>query len=158
MLPEIVTNTDVESVVPGMKPRGAPRLNTNARKHGARGTLTLSKVTPGTHLVGRFRGELERLVTERDGKVSLRHEALILSACRAELCVKLQEAWARKDGRTDEERLQTAMHACALSERRDRIIDRLGLVKKPDAADDWAAALAAADAAEATPVLEEASR
>jgi hypothetical protein len=131
--------------VPADKPHGNTG-NANRRRHGARGCLTLTKAAPGEgwlrQLVGLFRKRLESEVAAAHGSISLVHEGLILSACRAELCCKLVERWGRQAGRTEAERLKASSEALDYSERRDRAIERL-LGKVPASsnsdADEWAA-------------------
>jgi hypothetical protein len=114
------------------KPHGnhvAMKGNASRVKHGSRGLLTLSRAPKGSEhtyrLISVFRRELTAALAKQHGALSLRQQGMILSACRAELCLKLYEAWARKSGRTEEDRLKAAEFAADMSERRDKIIEKL---------------------------------
>jgi hypothetical protein len=103
--------------------------NTNRRKHGAKGTLTLSRAAKGEgwlrYLVRMLKQRLEAEVAAANGEVSIVHEGLITSICRAEMAAKLIERWGRQAGRTEQERLDSARQALDYSERRDRLMERL---------------------------------
>jgi hypothetical protein len=125
---------------PKRRKTGAQYGNQHRRRHGTRATLTLTKAPKGHGylwcLVGKFRSELTTEVKKAHGTLTLALEGLILSACRAELCCKLWEAWGRKSDRTEAERLQAATKALECSERRDRVIERLGLSRQRNGADE----------------------
>lgn len=157
------TTEATKAAKPAKDRRGAPLGNANRVVHGLRGVLTLSRGPKGSkhsyRLVARFRAALHAEAIQRHGKLSLHLEGLITSACRCEIAIKLLEAWARKTERTDQERLQAVRQAADLSERRDRIVERLGLGGGKQGAtgsiDPWAALDAHLNASQFAPAASE---
>jgi hypothetical protein len=152
------TSENSQGMTPAKRP-GAPNGNANRRKHGARGRLTLSRAVHGDgadkyrhEVVGKLRAKLEADIATIHGSVDLYREARILTVCRAELCIKTFEAWGRKPGRTEQERLEVAEKVLDFSDRRDKALrELLGEATETPSADPQArlrAALATAKANE----------
>lgn len=84
--------------------------------------------------IGVFRRALERAVVDARGEVSLADAASIQTITRLEAHARLAARWLRERAASmdDETRLRYSAAIAATSERRDRVLERLGLRRDKD--------------------------
>jgi len=116
---------------------GAPTGNRNAAKHGLR--MTVSALPSGCHFISQscyqLRRHLESWCLERRGEIGLWESCCIQTAIRYEQVSQLCARWLREAGSklTHAERLGYAKQIAEASDRRDRVLQRLGLDKSEEA-------------------------
>jgi hypothetical protein len=142
---------------------GAPAKNVNAIKHGMRSeirnTFTLAKGNPkvpgesnAKKAASRVRRKLTAELVAKHGSLTVLQQATVNTASRIEECIKQFDHWIAQPGRTEKERLDARARVTEFALSRDRTIERLnGKANQQPAADDWADALADADAADEAP-------
>ncbi len=122
----------LENTYQTAKPGGQPG-NQSAAKHGLR--MTVSALPSGCHFISQscyqLRRHLESWCLERRGEIGLWESCCIQTAIRYEQVSQLCARWLREaNGKlTHAERLGYAKQIAEASDRRDRVLQRLGLDK-----------------------------
>lgn len=127
---------------------GAPRGNSNARKHGMRSkhVFTLPKLGKADATVywhaNKLRAVLTEEVKKKHGKLSTYQKGMIATVVRLEVHGGLAARWLRSEGdkMTAADRLKFSKEIVRASEAKDRVLKRLGLGRdiEEGTEDPWA--------------------
>lgn len=109
--------------------------NRNALRHGLKGSKVPRKAKYVEHGVNKLRRQLEDLVLELKGHVSITDAAHVNSACKWERHSRLAAHWLRHNADTlsPSEVLRFSQEVASASDRRDKAIERLELDAPPEA-------------------------
>lgn len=124
----------------GVAEKSGPPRNRNAAKHYVHSYLAQGRLPKGasytTRLMYEFRHQLEAVVSQKHGEVTLFHAALIQTAIRHESRAQLLQRWLRtEEGLTLAERVTLLQQIGAASDSRDKCLEKMGLNGKAEALD-----------------------
>jgi len=133
----------METTSEGTKPKGAPRGNQNARRHGLRGRQLSREERYIANSTTTFQRECEAAVIASHGEVNIYHAALVQSAVRHETRAQLIGRWLRIAEEKGEtltllDRANLLKQLSDASDARDRCLEKMD-ISKPSPRPPWEA-------------------